>query len=92
VSEDRVEYDPYDVGNGDVLRTSVAQNGNGDCVVVEHDIKRKTDRTVAVFMAEERKVIVSNGEEAVRDMAQMRAMLYAQTVETLANQGKIDLG
>jgi hypothetical protein len=92
VSEDRAPYDPYDIGNDDKIRTSVVQNDRGDCIVIEHDIARKKDRRVATFHAQTREVTVQNGEKAIRDLSQVRAMIFAQAMEALVNRGEVDLG
>lgn len=72
---------------------TVVQNDNGDVIVLEHDVATGKSRKAATFHAARRKVTVNEGkDEAVQDVAQIRAMIYAQTVELLVNEGTVDLG
>lgn len=79
------------------MAMTVTQLENDDCHVLEHDLQdpESKPRLVAIFPKEIR-VVPSRGrfgpELANRDCAQIRAMVFATTMEELVNRGKIDLG
>lgn len=77
------------------IAMTVRQDAAGNCTVIEHDLARDSERTVATFHNETRVVTVKGEwgpELANRDCAQIRAMIFAQLFEKLVNEGSVDLG
>ncbi len=86
------KLEPAGVGKIKEIRATVTQNDKGECVVIEHDVERGFSRPAAKFPAERRKVTLPDGDVMEKDVAQIRAMLFAQLYETLVNNGTIDVG
>lgn len=73
----------------------IRQDERGACFVDEYDHETNQTLQVAVFMPEVRVVPVKGDHGpalANRDCAQIRAMIFATTMESLINTGKVDLG
>lgn len=81
---------------------TVTQETDGTCHVYEHDLLAAVEEgedvpmtKTATFWPEDR-VVTQQGEfgpeMAMRDLAQIRAMIFATTMEQLVNTGKVDLG
>ncbi len=86
------KLEPAEIGKIKEIRVTVTQNDKGECTVIEHDVERGFSRPAAKFPAERRKVTLPDGDVMEKDLAQIRAMLFAQLYETLVNNGTVDLG
>lgn len=77
------------------IAVTVTQDDDGNCMVWEHDLEKELNQEVGFFRAETR-IVTTKGEFgpelANRDVAQIRAMIFATTMEKLVNEGKVDLG
>jgi hypothetical protein len=76
----------------DRIRMTVIQNEKGDCKAIEHDLVLGVHRTAGEFPADKRKFTSEEGEERVLDMAQVRAVTFAQLFEKMVNDGNIHVG
>jgi hypothetical protein len=73
---------------------AVARDEEGNCQVYEHDLDADIRLHIATFHADSRTVPVPGEfgpELAIRDMAQIRAMIFVQTMEVLVKAGVVDL-
>lgn len=73
------------------IRMTVTQDEDGNCTVIEHDLLRGIHRQAAKMPKDVRKVLTSDGVEGVMDVAQVRAIVFAQMFEELVNSGKVVL-
>lgn len=76
-------------------RLDVGAADNGTWVVDQTEVETRETKRVAIFPADERVVRVLDEETgkhkfATRDMAQIRAMVFADIFSQLASAGQID--
>lgn len=74
------------------IRMTVMQDDDGTCTVIEHDLLLGIHRPAAKMPKDVRKTVLDDGQEAMLDVAQVRAIIFAQTFEELVNSGKVMLG
>lgn len=75
-----------------IIRMTVIQDDHGFCKVIEHSMVTGKEKLVASFPPDKRNVKGPQGQDAVMDLAQIRAIVFAQMFEELVNSGKVYLG
>lgn len=75
-----------------LIRMTVIEEDDGSCKVIEHDLLRGVHRVAAKMPAEQRFIDSDSGDTAAINVAQVRAIVFAQFFEELVNTGKVVLG